>query len=102
MSETHSKDVLAAALRGAGLDAMADKAASGYYHDFLSPLDMPCQQLAYDLDGFTKSATWPRAAEATALLARHLAGEFDATKAESDAWAASPEGRQTFAMLIKR
>ena len=23
------------------LDAMADKAATGYYHDYLSPLDLP-------------------------------------------------------------
>jgi hypothetical protein len=37
----HTKDMLAEALREVGLDAMADKAATGYYHDYLSPLDLP-------------------------------------------------------------
>jgi hypothetical protein len=98
----HTKDILAAELRKAGLDAMADKAAEGYYHDFLSPLDMPGHQLAYDLNGFVRSTTWPRREEAAALLARHRNGDFDATKEESQAWAESPEGKATRAVLTKR
>jgi hypothetical protein len=97
----HTKDILAAELRKAGLNAMADKAAAGYYHDYLSPLDMPCQQLAHDLKIFADapSLSEPRRVEARTLLARHLNGEFDASKEESEAWAASPEGRETFAKL---
>jgi hypothetical protein len=45
----HTKDMLANALREAGLDAMADKTATGYYHDFLSSLDLPELQLVTEL-----------------------------------------------------
>jgi hypothetical protein len=68
----HTKDILAAALREAGLKEMADRAETGYYHDFLSPLDAPCLQLDADL---TTAGTEP----ALALRARHRDGEFDAS-----------------------
>lgn len=91
----HSKDFLAQELRAAGLTEMADKAATGYYHDYLSPLDLPEMELAADLlDAGTEAAI--------KLRRRHLAGEFDATKEESDAWAASPEGQQAFGRLLHR
>lgn len=88
----HTKDKLAAELRKAGLDAMADKAATGYYHDYLSPLDFPEMQLEMDL----RLVGTP---EAEALRKRHLNGEFDASKEESDAWVASPDGQAALAML---
>jgi hypothetical protein len=89
----HTKDILAAELRKAGLTEMADKAATGYYHDFLSPLALPEMQLAQDL----ANAGTP---EALALRARHINGEFDASREESGTWAKSPEGRETFAALV--
>ena len=92
---THTKDILAFVLRQAGLDAMADKAADGYYHDFLSPLPAPCMQLATDL----KAEGTPAA---LAILDRHLNGDFDATKEESDAWAASGEGKAAIEGLIRK
>lgn len=88
----HTKDKLAQALREAGLDAMAAKAAEGFYHDFLSPLDMPCLALAQHLAEVGTPA-------ALAVRRRHMNGEFDATKEESDDWAASPEGQAAFDML---
>lgn len=91
---THTKDILAEELRKAGLHEMAERAAAGYYHDFLSPLAMPCQQLANDL----QSAGTP---EALALRNRHLNGEFDASKEESDEWAKSPEGAEAFRLLVR-
>ncbi len=91
----HTKDVLAAELAKAGLSEMAAKAAEGYYHDFLSPLDFPCLQLAADLALAGTPASM-------ALRARHLNGEFDATEDESEAWARSPEGRNAFQQLIAR
>jgi hypothetical protein len=91
----HSKDFLAQELRGAGLHAMADLAATGYYHDYLSPLDLPEITLAHDL----AQVNTP---EALALRKRVFNGEFDATKEESDEWAKSPEGQAAFAMLFKR
>jgi hypothetical protein len=44
----------------------------------------------------------PDTEHTTAKLARALIdGEFDATKAESDAWARSPDGQAAFAGLLK-
>jgi hypothetical protein len=90
----HTKDKLAAALREASLFEMADKAATGYYHDFLSPLDFPCIQLAADLARVGTPA-------ALAIRARHLQGEFDASRKESDEWAAGQEGQAAFAALLR-
>lgn len=88
----HTKDILAAELRKIGLLDMALKASTGYYHDFLSPLTTPCLQLAADLAAIGSP-------EAMALRERHLNGEFDATKEESDAWAQSAEGQDAFNRL---
>jgi len=89
----HTKDFLAQELRKAGLDEMAKKAETGYYHDFLSPLDTPCIQLAADLAVINTPA-------AQALRRRHLNGEFDASKEESDEWAKSADGREAFNRLV--
>lgn len=91
----HTKDILAAELNKAGLNEMAAKAATGYYHDFLSPLATPCLQLAADLTAVGTPA-------ALALRARHMNGEFDATKEESDDWADSPDGKAAFSQLVAR
>jgi hypothetical protein len=91
----HTKDILAGELIKAKLPEMAAKAATGYYHDYLSPLAMPCLQLAVDLAAAGTPA-------ALALRTRHLNGEFDATKEESDEWAASPDGQETFSHLVRR
>jgi hypothetical protein len=88
----HTKDILAAELSKAGLTHMAEMAAEGYYHDFLSPLATPCIQLAADLAGVGTS-------EAMALRARAVAGEFDASKEEGDTWAGSKDGLETFSLL---
>lgn len=88
----HTKDFLAAELRKAGLHVMADRAATGYYHDFLSPLDTPCLQLYVDL---TATGT----PEAMALRERHANGEFDSSEEESAEWLASPEGQETLSKL---
>ncbi len=45
----HTKDILADALRDAGLPTMAARAAEGYYHDYLSPLAMPEKMLCDEL-----------------------------------------------------
>lgn len=90
----HTKDKLAEALRAAGLAAMADKAATGYYHDYLSPLDLPCVQLDTDL----VAAGTP---SALAVRARHHDGEFDASMEESEAWADSDEGQEAMRMLTR-
>ena len=88
----HTKDILARELTKAGLQDMAIKAGQGYYHDYLSPLATPCLQLAADL----KAAGTP---EAMVLFERHMNGEFDATKEESDDWINSEDGKDALSRL---
>lgn len=97
----HTKDMLAAALKEVLLNSMAEKAAEGYYHDFLSPLPLPEIQLVNDLEKAAK--IHPKRKEAImALRSRVINGDFDANKEESDAWAASPEGQQAYRDLLRK
>jgi len=90
----HTKDFLAQELRAAGLHEMAELAADGYYDDFESPLALPEVQLDRDLF----AAGTP---EAMALRKRHHNGEFDVSVEESEAWAASADGREAINKLIR-
>ena len=88
-----SKEKLAQALEAVGdtaLDPMIRRAREGYYSDFESPLDFPCIILVRDLLAFGQNRLADQAQN----------GEFDATREESDAWAASPEGQATFRDLL--
>ncbi|MDA9539233.1 hypothetical protein ACM41_24340 [Bradyrhizobium sp. CCBAU 21362] len=101
----HTKDKLAAALRDVGLTDMADKAATGYYHDYLSPLDMPELELIRDLARAASMAEGRRgqddAKKILELRRRAMNGDFDASEAESEEWAKSEEGQAAFRMLTK-
>lgn len=88
----HTKDILADELLNAGLINMALMARRGYYHDYLSPLAAPCLQLEQDL----RKAGTPQALK---LRERHLNGEFDATREESDHWYHSVDGQAAIAEL---
>lgn len=70
---------------------MIQKAREGWYHDFLSPLDMPCMQLIQDL----------RMQGQDALAQDAMDGRFDASKEEAHAWFASEEGQSIFRELIE-
>lgn len=91
--EIHSAEKLARAL-----DELDDprvrplvwRARRGFYHDYLSPLADNTGQLISDL----------RALGLHEFASRVKDGEFDATGAESDAWARSPDGRETFNALL--
>jgi len=85
---------LASALIAAGLYDLADRAVSGWYDDFLSPLALPAMTLAAELERIGTP-------EALYVRGQVIAGEFDATEAEANAWAASPEGRKAFAQLLR-
>ncbi len=65
--------------------SMIQRAREGYYDDFLSPLAMPIHQLVSDARRYNLKR----------IAKRAMNGDFDATKEESDAWAASEEGQQT-------
>lgn len=88
----HTKDYLAQELRKAGLEEMAKKAETGYYHDFLSPLPLPCLQLAIDLKAVGSK-------EADVLREKVMDGEFDASREEGDEWIKSPAGQETLSGL---
>lgn len=89
MNKTTEK--LVAALREAGAsEAMIRKAEAAQYDDFLSDSAMPINDLVI-----------AARAEGLAQIAdRAINGDFDATKEESDAWAASEDGQATFRDLL--
>lgn len=92
MAMTPTTERLADALTEAGAPvAMVLKARTGYYDDFKSPLTFPEMQLLADV----------REAGLESFAERVIDGEFDATPEESDAWAQSPEGQETFAELLQ-
>jgi hypothetical protein len=80
---------------------MISDALDGRYHDFLSPLDFPEIQLVQDLRAVAANRSLPRSArqEIGKMAQRVIDGEFDASKEESDEWARSPEGQETFRQL---
>lgn len=82
--------------------ALVERARTGYYHDYLSPLAMPEIQLVADLRAVAANRSLPRSArqEIEQIAQRVIAGEFGASREESEAWAASPDGQETFATLI--
>ncbi len=81
---------LAAAIEAAGGSKwLQHRARDGWYDDYRSPDPMPTHTLVADLCK----------AGLEALAERAMAGEFDAGPAESQAWADSDEGRETFAEL---
>lgn len=98
----HTKDLLAQELRKIGLNEMADRAAEGYYHDYLSPLDLPGVELVETLAVAALTAPKDSVDAIMHLRNRVMNGDFDATKEESDDWASSPEGQAAFRMLRRR
>lgn len=86
-----SSERLALALEQEGApDEMITRARQDYYHDFKSPLPLPEMQLLADA----------REHGLTAIAEGVMEGRWDATKAESDAWAASHDGQKTFQELL--
>jgi hypothetical protein len=96
----HTKDLLADELRKVGLTVMAEQAATGYYHDFLSPLDLPEMQLVEDLADMAAVST--NREDILELRARVINGDFDASIEESEEWAASQDGQDTFRKLSQK
>lgn len=100
----HTKDKLADELMRIGLMDMSLKARDGYYHDFLSPLDLPEITLVNDLMGAAIAVGErdpSRRIPILVLRTRVINGDFDATTEESDEWAASPDGQETFRRLLR-
>lgn len=92
MPEIPTAERLAVALEQADAPAaMVARAKAGYYDDYRSPLALPITQLVNDA----------RDAGLPGIVWRAMNGDFDATKAESDAWAKSEDGQAAFRDLLK-
>lgn len=86
-----SSERLALALEEAGAPPyMVRLARDDHYHDYKSPLALPEMQLLADA----------REHGLTTIAEGVMEGRWDATKEESDAWAASPEGQAVFRELL--
>lgn len=96
----HTKDMLADELMKLGLMEMSLQARGGYYHDFLSPLDLPEMALVAAL-GAAATARPDKALAIQMLMRRVTNGDFDASTEESEAWAQSQDGQDTFRRLIR-
>lgn len=89
-----SSERLAEVLDAAHLPALARRVRADEFHDFKSPHVTPEHELVKELRKVGGRA-------AREIADRVIAGEFDATRAESDEWAASPEGQAVYAELLK-
>ena len=85
---TPTKLRLAEALRGIGLDSLADEAERGMFDDYESPNPFPLINLVHRLG----EAGTP---EAAGLADRVRDGDFDGTQEEADLWF-EREGRDLF------
>lgn len=97
-----TSELLAKELDIVGLTGMAKLAREDHFHDFLSPLDLPEIELVEMLNVAGRNCPDAgRAFRIGELAGRVINGDFDADKAESDAWAASEDGQEAMNMLIR-
>lgn len=94
---------LANTLRAAGFSELAVRAEADEFHDFLSPHAFPEMLLAMELAAIMTDPirTTREQSAAHHIRQRLIDGEFDASREESDEWAASPEGQDAFNRLAK-
>jgi hypothetical protein len=103
LPEGHTARALGDALRGIpGVPAaMVERAARGFYHDYLSPLALPEMALVGALRRLALDPSVPVRSRdrLRALAAEVIRGNWDASRAESDAWMSSAEGRAAMAAM---
>jgi len=94
---------LAQVLHALALFDLEKLARADMFHDFLSPFDLPELELEARLRAARDACPdKDRAARIEEVRQRHMQGEFDASKEESDAWAASEDGQDAFRSLIRK
>jgi hypothetical protein len=90
-----SDGILAADLRAAGLDELASLAELSEWNDYFGESAMPQMELIAAINAQDHVSPAVR----KELVENVMDGKYDGTKAESDEWARSPEGRATFDQL---
>jgi hypothetical protein len=93
-----STEILVADLRAAGLTDLARRAETGEFHDFQSDHAFPMMTLMKELEAAARPTNHRQVKQ---LQQNVRDGKYDATKEESDAWAASPEGQDAFSKLAR-
>ena len=92
---------LAQVLHSVGLFDMEAKARRDQYHDYFSDDAFVSLTLERELREARDAQKDPILAQMIeAIRQRHLNGDFDASKEESDEWAASPDGQETFRAFL--
>lgn len=88
-----------------GFPDMARRAREGHFDDFFAPAEiadgMEILRLVQELEGkrqVVRKADRPRVLE---VIEAVKTGEFDATKEESERWAASKDGQDAFRALVE-
>jgi hypothetical protein len=88
-----------------GFPDMAKRARQGHFDDFFAPTEiadgMEILRLHRELTGKARVVGKSQAKRVTEVMAAVVAGEFDATKEESDRWAASKDGQDAMRMLAE-
>lgn len=97
-----TSEILAQALDAVKLEGLAARARQDEFHDFLSPHDFPELTLEQLLRNARDACPdGQRMHRIEAVRQRLLNGDFDASKEESDEWAASAEGQDAFNRLVR-
>ena len=97
-----SSEKLAQVLHAAGLFELERRARKDEFHDFLSNHALPELELDAELVKVMRNHADQRTRIAAEMIRQRLHdGEFDATLAESDEWAASEDGQDAFNRLIR-
>lgn len=96
-----TNDYLARVLDELGAADVAAKALAYHFDDYFCPPDIDdggnMQRLVAAITDWSRSATRAQRERAKVLTSAVKRGEFDGTRAESTAWAASADGQATFA-----
>jgi hypothetical protein len=86
-----------------GFPAMARRAREGHFDDFQAPAGvadgLEIMRLVNELAGKAQIVSRADRQKVLAVREAAMAGEFDATKQESDRWATSKDGQDTMRLL---
>jgi hypothetical protein len=99
-----TNEYLGRVLDALGAQTMAVNARAYHYDDYFCPPEvddgMNMIRLRRDLLDWARHSPRANDRRVKEVADAVVHGEFDGTKAESEAWAASPDGRETFRELL--